>query len=86
MLITDSSDTIVVHRENNTTLEKTKHNISKLQQKSKILDDIPATDQVIELTETLEDYAKELIPPRRTSRRSNSAPSNAAAASSVSIE
>lgn len=39
------------------------------------MDDVPAADELIKLTETLNDYARELLPPRGTSRRTKSSAS-----------
>ena len=73
----------MIHRENKKTLEEAKHGIAKHQEKRETTDDVPAPDELSKFTETLDDYARELLPPRRSSRRTGS---SASAASVVSSE
>ncbi|KAF1365582.1 hypothetical protein EJ07DRAFT_151065 [Lizonia empirigonia] len=62
----------VVHRVSNKTLEAAKEKLVTFQLKSKTAKAVATVEELFEFTEILDDYAREVIPPRQSGRRADS--------------
>lgn len=85
LIIYTRKETEYVHRETRKVLEKAENKVAKHRENSQIAGSVPATEELAKITETLDDYASELLPSTRSHNRAESRRSASSASGNGSV-